>query len=243
METRKILIAEDDKLLSTIFRMFLKELGYDLVGIVVDGLEAIEKCKELKPDVILMDIHLQGNIDGIETANIIQESLNLPVIFISHDTRDETIRSAISTQSYGFLAKPIDISSLGVSIEMAYHRHRNKQLSTISDQLYKTLIENSPDAVVVFLEDKIEYLNSAAMQLLCLNDINEVLHQSISNLFKEKATSIIIDEIDKAFKGNKKIEDIEIVIPKEPEDLFFKIFGTIIEFKGQNIVQLVLREN
>ena len=244
MESKKILIAEDDKLLSTIFRMFLKELGYELVGIVVDGKEAIKKCTEFQPDVILMDIHLQGELDGIETAGIIQESLNLPVVFISHDTREETIRSAISTPSYGFLAKPIDISSLGVGIEMAFHRHKNNQRITIKDQLYKTLIENSPDAVVVFLEDKVEYLNNSAIRMLQLSSIESVLNEPLEILFKEKASIIIKEEIEKAYKGNKKIEDIDIIISRdEDEDLYIKIFGTIIEFKGQNIIQLVLREN
>ena len=244
METKKVLIAEDDKLLSTIFRMFLKELGYELVGIVINGNEAIDKCKELKPDVILMDIHLQGEIDGIQTAQIIQESLNLPVIFISHDTREETIKSAISNPSYGFLAKPIDISSLGVSIELAYYKHKNIQKKTINDQLYKTLIENSPDAVIVIMDNRIEYLNNSALSMLNILDVNNVLHHSIQELFLDKATDVILNGIEKAAKGNKKIEDTDIVIPGgEQEDLYIKIFGTIIEFKGQNIIQLVLREN
>jgi len=79
--------------------------------------------------------------------------------------------------------------------------------------------------------------------MLGLPDTSSVLHEHIEKLFKEKASAIIEEEIAKAYKGNKKIEDIEIVIPREPEDLYFKIFGTIIEFKGQNIIQLVLREN
>lgn len=244
MDSKKILIAEDDKLLSTIFRMFLKELGYELVGIVVNGVDAIEKCKELKPEVILMDIHLQGDINGIETAKIIQESLNLPVIFISHDTREETIKSAISTQSYGFLAKPIDISSLGVSIELAYYKHKNNQKISINEQLYKTLIENSPDAVVVIVDNKIEYLNNSALKMLEISNFENILHCSVEELLLEKAAEIIHREIEKAAKGNKKIDDIDVVIPRDGiEDLFLKIFGTIIEFKGQIIIQLVLREN
>lgn len=244
MDSKKILIAEDDKLLSTIFKMFLKELDYELVGIVVTGIEAIEKCKELKPDVILMDIHLQGDINGIETAKIIQESLNLPVIFISHDTRVETIKSAISTKSYGFLAKPIDISSLGVSIEIAYHKHKNSRQVSINEHLYKTLIENSPDAVVVIIDNKIEYLNNSALKMLEISKIESILHCSAEELFLKKASEIIFIEVENASKGNKKIEDVEVVIPRDGiEDLFLKIFGTIIEFKGQIIIHLVLREN
>ena len=65
---KKILIVEDDKMLCTIFEMFLTDLGYELTGISQTGLDAISKCDADKPDVVLMDIHLKGNINGIETA-------------------------------------------------------------------------------------------------------------------------------------------------------------------------------
>ncbi|NOZ47995.1 MAG: response regulator [Chlorobi bacterium] len=242
MESRKILIAEDDKLLATIFRMFIKELGYELVGIVISGEDAINKCEEFKPDVVLMDIHLKGELNGIETAKIIQEKLNLPVIFISHDTREETIKSAISIKTYGFLAKPIDISSLGVSIELAYFKHKKNQESSINDHLYKSLIEYSPDAVIVLLDNKLEYLNKSAAKLFSLEE--NPLKQPIQNLFLEKASKIIMQEIEKALKTNRKLKDIEVTIPHlQGDNLYLKISGTIIEFQGQEFTQLVLHED
>ncbi len=122
--TKKILIVEDDKMLCTIFEMFIKQLGYDLVGISQTGAEALQICEINPPDVILMDIHLTGEMDGIETAKIIYERFDIPVIFVTSDIEEETIHSAIYNNTYGFLMKPIYKSSLGVSIEFAYSKHK-----------------------------------------------------------------------------------------------------------------------
>ncbi|MEN8121099.1 MAG: response regulator [Bacteroidota bacterium] len=121
---KKILIVEDDKMLCTIFEMFIMQLNYELIGISQTGKEAIEICKVNKPDVILMDIHLEGDLNGIETSKKIQKLYDIPVIFITSDIEESTIRSAIYKNTYGFLMKPIYKSSLGVSVEFALLKHK-----------------------------------------------------------------------------------------------------------------------
>ncbi len=121
---KKILIVEDDKMLCTIFEMFIKQLEYELVGISQSGEDALKICDTNRPDVILMDIHLKGEMDGIETAKLISERYDIPVIFVTSDIEEETIHSATYTNTYGFLMKPIYKSSLGVSIEFAYSKHK-----------------------------------------------------------------------------------------------------------------------
>jgi len=120
---KKILIVEDDKMLCTIFEMFIKQLNYELIGISHTGKEAIELCKINKPDVVLMDIHLAGDLNGIETTKKIHEQYDVPVIFVTSDNEEDTIKSAIYKNTYGFLIKPIYKSTLGVNIEFAYSKH------------------------------------------------------------------------------------------------------------------------
>jgi len=122
--TKRILIVEDDKMLCTIFEMFIVQLEYELVGISQTGKEALEICEVNRPDVILMDIHLAGQLNGIETAKIISERFDIPVIFVTSDIEEETIHSATYNNTYGFLMKPIYKSSLGVTIEFAYSKHK-----------------------------------------------------------------------------------------------------------------------
>ncbi|MBN1251076.1 MAG: response regulator [Bacteroidales bacterium] len=123
MSKKKILIVEDDKMLCAIFEMFIMELEYELVGISQNGKEALKICGINKPDVILMDIYLDGKITGIETAKLIYEKYDIPVIFITSDIKEKTIREATYKNTYGFLMKPIYKSSLGVAIEFAYSKH------------------------------------------------------------------------------------------------------------------------
>ena len=126
---KKVLIVEDDKMLCTIFEMFLTDLGYELVGISQTGANAIEMCKADTPDVVLMDIHLKGNINGIDAAKMIHSEFNIPVVYVTSDIEQETIEKAIYKNTYGFLMKPIYQSSLRVAIEFAYAKHAYDKLT------------------------------------------------------------------------------------------------------------------
>ena len=77
---RKVLIVEDDKFLAAIFALFIKDMGFEVVGRCRSGVEAVELCNSLEPNVVLMDIHLEGEMDGIQAAEKIQRELEIPVI-------------------------------------------------------------------------------------------------------------------------------------------------------------------
>ena len=121
---KKILIVEDDKMLCTIFEMFIKQLGYELTGISHSGSDAIKLCGITKPDVVLMDIHLTGEINGISAAREIHHLYDVPVIYITSDIEEPTIKKAIYKNTYGFLMKPIYQSALRVAIEFADAKHQ-----------------------------------------------------------------------------------------------------------------------
>ncbi|MEA2042616.1 MAG: response regulator [Bacteroidota bacterium] len=118
-----ILIVEDDNMLCTIFEMFIKELGYGETNTVETGEDAIEFCKKNKPDFVLMDIHLAGDLNGIQTAKIMGRDMNIPVIYISGDTNTETIKDAVLPNTYGFMTKPIHKDVLKLNIEFSFAKH------------------------------------------------------------------------------------------------------------------------
>jgi two-component system, response regulator PdtaR len=115
----KILIVEDDRMLCTLFEMFALNLNFEIVGITQKGSDAIEICNSGKPDIVLMDIHLAGEIDGIEASKIIGEKFDLPIVYISSDVNKDTFQSCIMENTYGFIVKPIYQSILHVTIEFA----------------------------------------------------------------------------------------------------------------------------
>ncbi|NPA44437.1 MAG: response regulator [Chlorobi bacterium] len=124
MSKAKVLIVEDDSMLCTVFEMFLDELGYSQCGTVPSGEDAIKHCETNKPDLILMDIHLKGEIDGIETAKKVLEKHNIPVIYISGDSDVSTVQRAVLPNTYGFMTKPVYKNSLELNIEFALLKHK-----------------------------------------------------------------------------------------------------------------------
>ncbi|MCR5454321.1 MAG: response regulator [Bacteroidales bacterium] len=127
---KKILIVEDDKMLCTIFQMFIQELGYEIAGVARTGEDAMDilfQCKDV--DCILMDIQLDGNLDGISTAHLIGQKRTTPVIFVSGTTAPEVVQSAAMKNVYGFITKPIYRQNLGVSIEYACAKCKLEQES------------------------------------------------------------------------------------------------------------------
>ncbi len=124
MNKRKILIVEDDSMLCTVFEMFLEELGYNHCGTVASGEEAMAFLENKLPDLILMDIHLKGDIDGVDTAKSVLEKYNIPVIYITGDSDVSTVKRAVMKNTYGFMTKPVYKNSLELNIEFAIDKHK-----------------------------------------------------------------------------------------------------------------------
>ncbi|MEG4576537.1 ATP-binding protein [Microcoleus sp. N3A4] len=119
-----ILIVEDELLIAKNLSPKLEKLGYQIADIVSSGADAIQRAGELKPDLILMDIVIKGDIDGIETAAIINQELDIPIIYTTAYADDETLQRAENTGSYGYLLKPFKERELHATIKIALSKHQ-----------------------------------------------------------------------------------------------------------------------
>lgn len=124
MNALKIYIIEDESIVAKDIEFSLKNLGYNVVGKQGHGKKALDEIDELKPDVILCDIIIKGRLTGIEVANIIRKTHNLPVIFLTAHADDATVNSAKVAQPYGYILKPFKEVDLNTAIEMAYYKHK-----------------------------------------------------------------------------------------------------------------------
>ena len=124
MTGKKILIVEDEVMVAMTLEDTLEALGYEVAGTVDNGSDAIRLAAEKEPDLILMDIRIRGDIDGIETADRIAETMDIPVVFLTAHSDEQTLMRALKTQPYGFLIKPFRERELYSNIEMAIHKHR-----------------------------------------------------------------------------------------------------------------------
>lgn len=120
----RVLIVEDEAVVALHLRQELSKLGYSVAGIATSGDRALKLIEETFPDAILMDIHIQGEIDGIETARKIPRYLHIPVIYLTAYSEDTTLGRAGDTHPYGYLLKPFLDRELHATIQMALVRAR-----------------------------------------------------------------------------------------------------------------------
>ncbi len=134
MSQRRILIVEDEAVTSVMLEKTLKELGYEVVGSAFDGREAIEIAREKRPDLILMDIRIQGDMDGIETAKQIYQQFNIPSIYLTAHSDEDTIKRAVESGPFGYLIKPFKERELYSNIEMVAHKHKLYRTTTARNE-------------------------------------------------------------------------------------------------------------
>ncbi len=118
-QSRRILIVEDEEGLAIHMTFLLKRMNYVALEAVAYGEQAVERAGKERPDLVLMDISLAGPMDGIEAASLIRERYNIPIIFLSALSLDETIHSAKGTQPYAYLVKPVKEADLRAAIDIA----------------------------------------------------------------------------------------------------------------------------
>ncbi|MGB9928059.1 MAG: response regulator [Methanosarcina sp.] len=120
----RILIVEDEHIVSMGIKKMLKNLGYLVTGVAFSGEDAINKAESTFPDLVLMDIMLKGELDGIEASKIIIKKFDIPVVYLTACSDNKMIERAWNTGSSGYIAKPFDEKDLKKAISVALCRHR-----------------------------------------------------------------------------------------------------------------------
>jgi len=142
MEATRILIVEDEGVVALDIKNRLESFGYVVSDIVPSGEEAIEKTSAQIPDLVLMDIKLCGDMDGIAAAEEIQKRVNIPIVYLTAYSEEKTLQRARITEPYGYILKPYNERELLISIEIALYKHKadaekQKLVSELEEALAK----------------------------------------------------------------------------------------------------------
>jgi PAS domain S-box-containing protein len=140
----RILVVDDDPTVRLLMQASLPVLGFEVAGLVEDGSQAFELAKILKPDLVLMDIILPGEMDGIEAAKKIRAELTIPVIFLTGYTDEAFINRAKCADPFGYLIKPCTEDELRVAIELALHRKSQEREFHSMFSSYRAVTESVP---------------------------------------------------------------------------------------------------
>lgn len=119
----RILVVEDEAIVAADIRRNLIDLGYEVMETASSAEEAIARASEMRPDLALMDIHIKGDLDGIETAEILRKRFRVPVIYVTAYADEMTVERAKKTEPQGYLLKPIKISELRSVVEIGLYKH------------------------------------------------------------------------------------------------------------------------
>lgn len=122
MNSIKILVVEDERIIAMDIRNSLMRMGYEVLGIVSSGEKALEKVQQVKPDLVLMDIVLKGDMDGIEAGEKILHEFNIPVVYLTSHTDPSTLERATKTNPFGYVVKPFEERDLHTTLEIALSR-------------------------------------------------------------------------------------------------------------------------
>jgi CheY-like chemotaxis protein len=169
IEKKRILIVDDERDIVKLIEIALTKHGYDTIT-ASNGQDAIDLSRDKKPDLILMDISLKGQMDGIETAKQIHFSSDVPVIYLTAYADDERLAKVKETQPYGYILKPFEDRELKAAIEIClYKAEAERQLKTLTEELristasFQNIVGKNIDGIVVVNRNKIvKFLNFAA---------------------------------------------------------------------------------
>ena len=248
MSKNNILVVEDESIVSKDIQQSLKKLGYNIVGAASTGEKAIEIANETKPDLVLMDIMLKGEMSGIETAEKIKETLSIPVIYLTAYADENTLAKAKVTEPYGYIIKPFKEIDLHTSIEMALYKHGKEQEIVKERDFLYSLVENKEgDDSVIFVKSNSRLVKVKSTDILFvealkdyvvinLGDVRYTIHSTMKDIEKKLPSSdfirvhrsyiVRLDKINAIEQTNIVMEGGKKMIPiggSYKDDLFNKI--------------------
>jgi PAS domain S-box-containing protein len=183
----RILIVEDERVTAEDLRDILTDLGYSVTALVSNAADAIAQAQENAPDIALMDIRIQGEMDGTATALILRDRFNIPVIYLTAHVDGDTVARAKHAGPLGYITKPFQEAALHASIEIALHRHRKELKASDNAELLASTLRSISQGVISMDGQKAITLFNPAAEAWTGRSSREVLGQPVERVFQTVA--------------------------------------------------------
>jgi diguanylate cyclase (GGDEF)-like protein len=178
MSQKKILIVEDESIIAEDISDSLISLGYRISGMVYSGEEAIEAAAKCRPDLVLMDVNLQGEIDGITAAAEIRDRFQIPVVYLTAYADENTLRRVNATKPFGYIVKPFEEKNLHTTIQLALHRHEYDSLTNLPN---RSLLREQLNQILEKQKELPAMIPVITLSLDKINRINSTLGHEIGD--------------------------------------------------------------
>ena len=245
MPETKILIVEDEAIVAEDIHNSLRGLGYIISAVVSSGEEAITKIEEDMPDLVLMDIVLKGDMDGIEAAGQIYSRFNIPVVYLTAFTDEKTIERAKLTEPFGYIVKPFEDRELHSTVEMALYKHKMESKLKENESWLSTILMSIGDAVVVTdANGNIQFMNDVSCFLTGWKR-EEAIGKTLVDIFNivnEQTLKKVEDPVTKVIREGKVVglANHTILISKDGTEIPIDDSGAPVKDEKGNIIGVVL---
>ena len=237
MSKINILIVEDENIIAKDIQHSLKKLEYTVVGICSTGEEAIRATEILKPDLVLMDIMLQGDMSGIEAAGHIREKYRIPIIYLTAYADESTLSKAKVSEPYGYIIKPFKEIDLRTSIEMSIYKHEKEtDVKKELDSLY-SIVENKDSKDILFVKSNSRLIKVKSSDIYFLEALKDyvvintssaryTIHSTMKEIMKKLPSADFI-RVHRSF-----IVRIDKIVAIEPPNLILEEDKKLIPIGG-----------
>ena len=245
MDKAKILIVEDESIVALNIKNRLEELGYAVVAMLNSGEAALQVVAHNRPDLVLMDIKLKGTVDGIEAAALIRSRFQIPVVYLTAYSDEETVDRAKFTEPYGYILKPFEARDLCTTIEVSLHKHHMEQQLREREQWLATTLKSIGDAVITTdFQGSITFMNPVAEALTSWKQ-EEVLGSDLAQVFQtinEKTREVVENPVVVALREGVCVglENHTLLITKDGNEIPIDDSAAPIKNDVGNILGAVL---
>lgn len=245
MAESKILVVEDESIVAEHIRRSLQKLGYSVSSVVNTGEKAVKEAEKHHPDLVLMDIVLQGEMDGIETSKQIRSRFNIPVVYLTAYSDEKILERAKITEPFGYVIKPFNERELRINIEIALYRHRMELELKESEQWLAATLKSLGEAVIATDSKGIIKIINPFAEILTGCTREEALGKHVGEVFKvvsEGTGGPVEDPVAKAIRQDSfyGLADRTVLVAKEGTRIPVDIIGTAIKDDGGRIIGVVL---
>ena len=179
-----ILVVEDERVVARDIQESLLRMGYDVIGTAASSAECLAHAEERRPDLVLMDIRIEGALDGIETARILRSRYGVPVIFLTAYADEQTVARAKETEAHGYILKPFRAGELRSAVEIALFKHEMETRLKLREHWFATTLRAIGDAVMAVDRDgRVNFANPVAESLLGSSS-EEIVGRALPEVFR-----------------------------------------------------------
>ena len=247
MNNAKILVVEDERIVAKDIQVSLEDLGYTVPAVVASGEEAISKAAETFPDLVLMDINLKGNIDGVEAARQIRTRFDVPVIYLTAYSDDNTLERAKLTQPVGYLLKPFKARELHAAIQIALTKYRLEKKLKEHQQWLAAVLKSIGDGVIATnFKGLVTFMNPVAEALTgwkqkdalgrdsvevfrIVNCDRTLIENPVTKVLQEGASVCLTQQILLIARNGTEVPIAECTAPIQDDT--GKVTGVVIDFR------------